>query len=590
MKASDYIADYLMANGVKSAFGYIGGAITHVVDSFGNRGIEFVNFNHEQGAIFAASGASKADHKLRVLIATSGPGATNMITGIGEAYFDSVPLLVITGQVNTYEFKWDKKCRQMGFQETDIVSVVKPITKYAALIGDANDIPSELEKAVRSALEGRPGPVLLDIPLDLQRADIEGVAISRITTGPSTLDVKSVIDILKNLSIAHRPLILVGNGCKISDSSKQLVEFVKRTQIPVVVSLLGKGSFPEDDENFLGFIGSYGNRYANIALAEADTLLVLGARLDSRQTGNRLEPFKNKRIIQVDIDPDELGARFPINQPILADVHDFLEMMNKYFDIESFKGDYSEWRTALGKLSEVFSPLTELKRAMENPFEYLVVQEISSQMGPRDAVCLDIGQIQMIAAQMMKVRDDQLFITSGGMAPMGYALPAAIGISMETGRKVISINGDGGMQINIQELNMLAHKQAPVLVVVLDNLSLGMIKQFQELYFDSRYFGTDENNNYYSCDFAKIAEAYGIPAMKIFSTDPDWKKKLDEAFTLPWPRLVHIVMDFTTKVYPKLRFDRELACPEPAISKEEDELIHGLLDRSRGSYSPTPEQ
>ena len=577
MKASDYIADFLKANGVNSVYGYIGGAITHVIDSLGNRGIEFLNFNHEQGAIFAASGASKADRKLRVLVATSGPGATNLITGIGEAYFDSVPLLVITGQVNTYDFKWERGCRQMGFQETDIVSIVKPITKYASLIKDAKDIPAILEKAVLTALEGRPGPVLLDIPLDMQRADIEPSPIVKLEPKTLNADIADVITVLRDLESAQRPLILVGNGCKISEAKEHLIEVVKRLHVPVVVSLLGKGAFPEDDEDFLGLIGAYGNRYANIALVNADTVLVLGARLDSRQTGNKLEIFKTKTIFQVDIDEEELCVKLPVTRPIHADVQDFLKKMVKELDRGESNNDHKEWRQKVRSLKDAFCPLSELSRAKENPFEYSVAQEISSLMGPDDAVCVDIGQIQMIAAQIMKVRDNQLFITSGGMAPMGYALPAAMGVAMETKRRVVSINGDGGMQINIQEMNLLARKGIQVLVVVLDNLSLGMIKQFQELYFESRFYGTDQGNNYYSCDFAKISEAYGVPSMTIRFPDEDWKIKIKEAFEHPWPLLLHVVMDYQTKVYPKLRFDRGLADPEPALSIEEEGLVKLIL-------------
>jgi acetolactate synthase-1/2/3 large subunit len=577
MKASDYIAEYLKANGIRSVYGYIGGAITHIIDSLGNAGVEFVNFNHEQGAIFAASGASKADNRLRVVVATSGPGATNFITGIAEAYFDSVPILVITGQVNTYEFKWEKKCRQLGFQETDIVSIVKPITKYSSFISVAETIPEELERAVKAALLGRPGPVLLDIPLDLQRADIAVPPIKRPDLPILSSDRAAVTATIKDLALASRPIVLVGNGCKIRGSKELLVHVLERLRVPVVVSLLGKGAFPEDNELFLGFVGSYGNRYANIALAHADTVLVLGARLDSRQTGNVLAPFNNKKIIQVDVDPEELQTRLHVARPINAEVVDFLEKMKNELDKNEFTKDHRAWQTALSGLKEAFSPLSEIERANENPFEYIFTREISSLMGPNDAVVVDIGQVQMIAAQIMKVQDDQLFITSGGMAPMGYALPAAIGIALETGRKVVSINGDGGMQINIQEMNLLARKKAKVLLVVLDNLSLGMIKQFQELYFESRYYGTDESHNYYSCNFAKISEAYGVPAMTIRSTDKDWKEKLDVAFTMPWPLLLHVVLDYGTKVYPKLRFDRGLADPEPVLSQGDEHIISHLL-------------
>lgn len=594
MKASDYIAKRLAEAGVTSAYGYTGGAITHTVDSLGNLGIRFINFNHEQGAIFAASGASKADNRIRVLLATSGPGATNLLTGIAEAYFDSVPLLIITGQVNTYDFKWDKKCRQIGFQETDIVSIAKPITKYATLVSDPKMVVEELEKCIQIALSDRPGPVVLDIPMDVQRAEIDAPKHphAQETHKKPELSRALLEEIAALIADAKRPLMLVGNGCKIADAKEELVRVAHALDVPVVVSLLGKGCFPEDDALFLGFIGSYGQRHANIALAHADVILVTGARLDSRQTGNKLGIFKGKRIIQVDIDPDEIGVKLDIVKPVPVDARQFLVEFHTLLRTKSSTTKHTAWRAMLRELQQRFTPFSELERAQANPFHYEVMQEISNRLAPDDIVCVDIGQVQMVAAQIFEMRAEQKFITSGGLAPMGYALPAAIGVALETGKRAISINGDGGMQINIQELNLIAKKRLPVVTFVFDNKALGMIKQFQDLYFGGRYYGTDESHEYYSCDFAQIAQAYGIPSITIHNGDTDWKEKIDGAMRSREPILVHLVLDYDTKVYPKLRFDRTLDNPEPELSKDEDAFIKKRLDAtpstSKMSSTDTP--
>jgi acetolactate synthase-1/2/3 large subunit len=580
LKVSDYIASFLCESGVKYVFGCTGGAVTHIVDSiFKEKRIKYFHSFHEQAAAFSASALAKYNRALGVAVATSGPGATNLITGIAESYFDSTPLLLLTGQVNTYDFKYKRPIRQCGFQETDIVSMVKPITKYSLLLDRADAVEEELKKAVNMALSGRPGPVLLDIPMDIQRSEIFPNKVQQNTIPNKTQDRASKNDVeytLNLLSKSEKPIMLAGGGCRVSDAKEELILFAKRFAIPVVVSLMGKDSFPNDHKLFAGFVGAYGNRYANIALVESDLVIAFGSRLDSRQIGNVLTPFLKKEIIQVDIDPDPTDRRLPKRTMIRSDVKNFVQQL--LFESQKRKDrpkSNNKWVDRINRLKVGFPPTDEPKRAKVESFHYELMNEISKSLAADDVVCVDIGQNQMLAAQVLEIRKRQRFITSGGMAPMGYALPASISIAIAKNGRVISISGDGGMQLNIHELNTVGKLHLPILMLVLDNRSLGMIKQFQDLYFSSRYCDTDESSGYYSCDFTAIAKSYGIEAWKIKGAVPDWKIRLKEAFSKKTrlPLLVHIEMDFPTYIYPKLEFDKPLDKPNPNLTPLEEEIL-----------------
>ena len=309
MKVSDYIAEYLVSKNVTTVFGYIGGAITHLVDSIEkNKNIQFIQVYHEQTAAIAAEGVSRVSQAAGVAIATSGPGATNLITGIADAYFDSIPTVFITGQVNTFEYKYEKPIRQQGFQETDIVAIVKPVTKYAVLVEDPAQIGYELDKAFHIATSGRPGPVLIDIPMNVQRAEISTTSLKRyIDPIPPCEGPLDIEDVVITLRAAKRPLLLLGGGVLSAGAQELVASLVKKYHFPVVVSLMGKGAVSEDTTEFVGMLGSYGNRCANLALATVDVLLALGTRLDTRQTGTMYKEFvKNGIIIHVDIDQHEL--------------------------------------------------------------------------------------------------------------------------------------------------------------------------------------------------------------------------------------------------------------------------------------------
>ncbi|MGC8622077.1 MAG: thiamine pyrophosphate-binding protein [Caldisphaera sp.] len=581
IKVSDYIVKILENMNVKYVYGFIGGAITHIFDSLSkSQKIKFVHCYHEQAAAFAASASAKLSGNISVALATSGPGATNLITGIADSYFDSSPVLFITGQVNTYDFKYDLKVRQKGFQETDIVNIVKPITKYSALVDDPKKVEFELKKAISIALSDRKGPVLLDFPLDIQRQ------IIRLSDSPFEINIEKIDckhrgtlikDILELISLSKYPLILVGNGCSISDSRKELLKFAEKLNIPVVVSLMGKDCFPNDHKLFGGFIGAYGNRYGNILLAKSDVLIVLGSRLDSRQVGNIISPFQNKKIIRVDIDKGEFdSSKLKYEIQLLCNVKDFLKSMNITLEKMSIKLFNNKYISDIQKLKKYFDPLSEIQRANEEDWHYRVMKTISENLKNDDIICVDVGQTQMLAAQVLNVRKNQRFINSGGMAPMGYSLPAAIALSIETGRRTIVLTGDGGMQINIQELNNVSFYRLPILIFVFNNKSLGMIKQFQKLYFNSNYFATDENSSYHSCNFKAIANAYGIDAVQI-NKNGDLNLEVSRIMkSYKKPILVEFVMDYQSYIYPKLEYNKPINEIDPPLNDSDKAYLKKL--------------
>lgn len=576
MKASDYIVKYLMGFGVKHIFGYTGGAVTHLMDSIYSNKLDFVTCYHEQAASFAASAAAKLTGELQVVVATSGPGATNLITGIADSFFDSTPVLIITGQVNTYDFKYDLDIRQRGFQETDIVKIVKPITKYSVLISDSESLIPELKKAIKIATSGRKGPVLLDIPMDIQRAQLEKVDCTyekeELILDIDRDTIEEIVSIFKKSKI---PLILAGGGCSAVKAKDKLIDLAEKLEIPVAVSLMGKDSFPHDHPLFAGFIGAYGNRFGNILLAECDTLLVLGSRLTSRQTGNILDPFSNKKIIWVNIDSREMEfSKIKKTKKINSDVLTFVEKMCDHVSDNNIQVKRDKLKKFLNFLKEEYGPLSELKRINKPDWHYRMFKKISDLLGHDDLICVDVGQNQMLSAQVIEIKKNQRFINSGGMAPMGFSLPAAIGINKVTGKRCIVFCGDGGFQMNIQELNAVSKNKIPVIIVILNNNSLGMIKQFQDLYFDSRYAATDSNSGYFACDFKKIAEAYGIKAYTLNENSQEVDNVLNKIFNeRNEPILLELNIDYKTEIFPKLRFDRPINKISPELSVEEENYI-----------------
>ena len=562
MKVSDGIAKFIKSQGVDHVFELSGGMITHLLDSLLKEKINIVTMHHEQGAAFAAEGYARVTRLPGIALATSGPGATNLITGIGSCYFDSIPTIFITGQVNTHEQKGDKAIRQLGFQETDIVSMVLPITKAAFRVSHADQIPEIFQQAFEIAIGGRPGPVLIDIPMNVQRADIdwEPVAVKK-PSSLQSIDQKILLEIVNSIQQSQAPLILVGGGVRAAKAIAELKEFASHTQIPVVTSLMGVDSLAYDNPQRLGFIGSYGNRWANMAIGEADLMLVFGSRLDIRQTGADTGFFKGKRkIFHVDCDEGEINNRIKDCVKIVSDLKDFFTEINLYIKAHKFRLK-EEWKVKLNTLKEAWPDTSEIKDVKGiNPNEFM--HKLSKASAKGFAYVTDVGNHQMWAAQSLELGVDQLFITSGGMGAMGFALPTAIGAAFsKRGQPIVVIAGDGGFQLNIQELQTIVRNKLPVKIIILNNKALGMIRQFQESYFEGRYQSTLWG--YDTPNFEKVGNAYEINSKTISDHD-----QIDEALNWLWqmpdePSILQVMVDTFTNVYPKIAFGKPITEMEP---------------------------
>lgn len=601
MKLSDYIIDFLVKEGVSHVFELIGGAVTHLLDSIYNRDdMQCISVHHEQSAAFAAEAYARINGNLGVAMATSGPGALNLVTGIGSCYFDSVPCLFVTGQVNTYEYKFERAVRQLGFQETDIVSVVKPLTKYAELITDAGKIRYHLEKAVYLARSGRPGPVLLDLPMNIQRTQIEpeklkgffdseefqkiqrtgscktkvieerGHTFIRETGthpfGECPHGMSPINEIISLIERARRPVILAGGGIRTAKATDELRLLVEKTGIPLVTSLMGLDSVPHDNPAFFGMIGAYGNRYSNLTLANCDFLLILGSRLDTRQTGTRPETFaRAAKKVHVDIDPVELNEKVKVDIAVNCDVREFLSKINA--KLEGYvKPDLSPWYEIIRGYREKYPTISKTNKD-ENIDPNRFMDLLSSYCAEGDIICLDIGQHQMWAAQSFRVKEKQRMLISGGMGAMGFALPAALGAAKAApGRRAIVIAGDGGIQINIQELDTIIYHNLPVKIFIMNNRCLGMVRQFQDIYFGGRQQSTVIG---YSCpDLGKVATAYGIPSYVITSL-AGARDIIETALKTEGPAFVDVKLEQTTCVDPKLVVNRPIEDMAPHLDRAE---------------------
>lgn len=565
MKASDYIAHFLEAQGVTHIFEMSGGMITHMLDSLHQlTRIDIVSMHHEQSASFAADAYARATGVPGVAMATSGPGATNLLTGIASCYFDSVPGVFITGQVNTFEQKGDRGIRQLGFQETDIASMARPVCKACYEVKDALELPQVLEDAFRVALEGRPGPVLVDIPMNVQRGDVPAPAegfrrVPRESVVPE-LTPAALDGLAQALVAAERPLILVGRGVRAAGQVAAFRGFVQLVRVPVVASLLGLDALAYDDPFRVGYIGAYGNRWANMALGNSDFVLVLGARLDIRQTGADTKYFQEGRTIyHVDCDPTEINNRVTGCHALVADLADFFALAGQYYRPDDF-ADRPTWLDEVQALRVQWPDTGEQPGIVGiNPNEFM---HALSRPGLGTGYLADVGNHQQWAAQSLELTADQQFLTSGGLGSMGYALPAALGMCFALGRQpLVTISGDGGFQMNMQELQTIAHHRLPIKLVVLNNNCLGMIRQFQDSYFEGRYQSTYWG--YSAPDFTKIAAAYGIPTLTV--SEPD---KVDEAAAWLWadpqqPVLLQVMIDTHVNCYPKLAFGRPITEMEP---------------------------
>jgi acetolactate synthase-1/2/3 large subunit len=565
IKASDYIAQFLYSRGVRTVYELPGGMITHMLNSlYEFKKIRVVSVHHEQAAAFAADATGRITGVPGVAMATSGPGAINLLTGIGSCHFDSSPGVFITGQVNRHELRGGRAIRQLGFQESDIVTMAQPVTKAAWQVRDPEDLPQMLERAFDLALAGRPGPVLLDVPMDIQNTKLNvSEPPDFFRSGEPSLSIAPAIwaELEQILSKAQRPLVLAGAGIRAGNALLPLHKFVRALGIPVVNSLLAVDVMPYDDPLRVGMIGSYANRWANHALASSDVLLVLGSRLDIRQTGNDTAFFKGDRVIvHVDCEPGEINNRIPGCIAIHSELKPFLNGALENLSA-SVRPEWVTWRTEIAALRDRFDDRRELS-SIQGINPNIFMHQLSAVSKAAGAYVVDVGQHQMWAAQSIEVQADQRWLTSGGMGSMGFALPASVGAAVSLApRPVVVIAGDGAFQCNLQELQTVVRNRLPVKIVVINNHCHGMVRQFQQSYFNEQYQSTLWG--YDTPDFARVAQAFGIASGTVRNDS-----EIDAGLHCLWedpsaPALIEVAIDTFTNAYPKIAFGRPLTEMEP---------------------------
>ena len=502
---ADLILDTLLELGISTIFGYPGGAVLPLYDAiYKNDKINHILSRHEQGSLHEAEGYAKSTGKLGVALVTSGPGATNAITGIADAMSDSVPLLVFTGQVATPGIGKD------AFQEADIVGITMPITKYNYQIRDIADIPRIIREAVHIATTGRPGPVVIDLPKDVVAKETAFINDPEInlpsyqpTLRPNEMQIKKI---LKQLGKAKKPVIVAGGGVSYSESAKELVAFAERYQIPVVTSLLGQGTIATSHPLFLGMGGMHGSYAANIAMTDADFMIAIGCRFDDRLTGNPKTFAKNAKVVHIDVDPAEIGKIIAVDLPVVGDAKQALEMLLAEPVVQN---NTEKWIEKVTKDKERVRSYDKKERMVQ---PQAVIERIGELTKGDAVVVTDVGQHQMWTAQYYPYQNERQLVTSGGLGTMGFGVPAAIGAKIANpDKEVILFVGDGGFQMTNQELAILNVYKVPIKVVMLNNHSLGMVRQWQESFYEGR---TSESVFDTLPDFQLMAQAYGIKSYK----------------------------------------------------------------------------
>jgi acetolactate synthase-1/2/3 large subunit len=537
---SDILLRCLLLEGVDCVFGYPGGAVLHIYNAMhGNPDFNHLLTRHEQGAIHAADGYARTTGKVGVCIATSGPGATNLVTGIATAYMDSVPLVVITGNVASTFIGTD------AFQEADITGITMPITKHSYLVRDVEDLPRIIHEAFHIANTGRKGPVLIDIPKDISGEKTIFKAVDKISIrgyNPTMDPNKQQVDkIVKAIQAAERPVILAGGGVVYANASNELIEFVNKTQIPITTTLLGLSGFPSSHELWMGMPGMHGTYTANKSIQDADLLISIGARFDDRVT-MKLDGFAPKaKIIHIDVDPAEIGKNVKTDIPCVGDVKVVLE----YANTKVKPANSAAWIDKVKQMKQQF-PLKYIDSDTELKPQF-VIEVINETTKGEAIITTDVGQHQMWTAQYYRFNHPRSWVTSGGLGTMGFGFPSAIGAQMgNPGRLVVSINGDGGMQMCSQELAICAINKIPVKIVIINNQVLGMVRQWQEILYDNRESHIDLAG---SPDFVKLAEAYGVKGLRATSKE-EARRVWQEALDTDGPVLIDFVVRKEENVYP----------------------------------------
>ncbi len=581
MKVSDYIVNFFVQKDICDFFGYQGTMIAHFVDSVGKneKARNHVCYN-EQGASFAACGYAGSTGKCGVAYATSGPGALNLVSGIANAYYDSLPVVFITGQINTYERQDHiEKLRQSAFQETKTAQICRPVAKFSEEIRDPEQIPAVLEKAYRLATTGRKGPVVLDIPMNVQRADICVETVSGEAEQPAAGEEADVLSALENaLGSARRPVLMLGNGIRKQDRGIFLA-FAEALDLPIVTSLMAKDFLPYDHRLNFGFIGgAYGHRYANmIAAGKTDQIIAIGCSLCTRQTGTKVEQFApGAKVMRFDIDPEELKRKIkPEEESFLMDTAALARILRENRDVwQIWPRTNPNWLAFCEKY-KAFCEDFDQKVTYTLPNR--VVDTFNRWIGSNDIVACDVGQHMMWVAQSLKTKDNLTLLFSGAHGAMGYALPASIGAAVANpGKTVYCFCGDGSMQMNIQELQWLKNEDLDVVLVVFNNNSLGLITQQQEAYFDKNYFGAAAPD-FTAPNFCRVAQAYGIDAVQISTTEQIGT--VLQQRRQGHPLLVEFLFSESTKAYPKTILGEKIYNQEPALPQEElARYLHEVID------------
>ena len=534
--------------GVTDIFGYPGGAVIPIYDEiYSFDKIKHYFARHEQGAVHAADGYARVSGKVGVCLATSGPGATNLVTGIMTAHMDSIPLLAITGQVRSNLLGRD------AFQETDIVGITVPITKGNYLVQNIKDIPRIIKEAYFIASTGRPGPVLVDIPNDIQQQEISYDEFNKLFDKEVQLEgyeptyVGHPVQIKRALSLikkAKKPLIIAGAGVMKSGASKELLELANKMDIPVTTTLLGLGAFPENHELSLGMLGMHGTVPANYATDEADLVIAAGIRFDDRIAGNPSKFCEHAKIIHIDIDPAEIDKNKKADVPIVGDLKNVLSEINKELEPQ----DHKEWTDKVKKWKKEY-PLAHRDVGKDKLLPQEVLKAINDILDGDTIVVTDVGQHQMWAAQYMTYKNANSIVTSGGAGTMGFGVPAAIGAQVGArDKKVVLIVGDGGFQMTLEEIMMIRQYNLPVKIVIINNSFLGMVRQWQELFKDRRYSFVDLECN---PDFVKIADAYGIKSERL-QTKADLENKLKDLILSDEGVILDCIVEKEENVFPMI--------------------------------------
>ena len=542
LNGSEILIECLKEQGVKTVFGYPGGAILNIYDALYKHQDEITHIltSHEQGASHAADGYARATGKVGVCLATSGPGATNLVTGIATAFMDSIPMIAITCNVGVSLLGRD------SFQEIDITGVTMPITKYNFIVKDITKLADTVRRAFTIAQSGRPGPVLIDITKDVTAAEYEytpqdPAPIERQTDTIREEDIETALEMIRN---STKPFIFVGGGAVLSGASDELKVLAHKIQAPVADSLMGKGAFDGTDELYTGMVGMHGTKTSNFGISECDLLIVAGARFSDRVTGNASKFAKNAKILQIDVDPAEINKNIHTSASIIGDLKVVLRKLNARLD----PMNHEEWIQHVERMKDMY-PLRYDKTQLTGPF----IMETIDELTKGDAIiCTEVGQHQMWAAQYYKYRKPRTFLTSGGLGTMGYGLGASIGAKMACGdmghpdTPVFNIAGDGCFRMNMNEIATATRYNIPVIQVVVNNHVLGMVRQWQNLFYGKRYSQTVLDDQ---VDFVKVAEGLGAKAYRVTEKD-EFERVFKEAVELNIPVVIDCQIGCDDKVFP----------------------------------------